>query len=381
MRRQNTTKKVKWLLLGALLLGHAAWAGQGAPVQEPNGKRYVDLVIALDTSGSMDGLIDSARQKLWDVVNLLGQAKPQPILRVGLISYGGSSGYAADKGWVRKEIDLTTDLDAVYAKLFALRTSGGIEYVARAVRDATRTMQWNQDPQTLKIVFVAGNEPANQDPVVPVESAVHEARERGIFVNAIYCGSDRAAEASGWRHVAGLGQGRYAAIDHNRVVAIATPMDKELERLSGELNRTYIAYGRAGGARKAKQAEQDRNAKSLGGVAASSRAVAKASPLYSAGDWDLVDARKSGKKKLAELKDEELPPAMQAMKPAEREAYVEAKAKEREALQQKIRELSAQRERYIQAERAKQPKPASASFDDAVSGAIKVQAESSGFAF
>ena len=40
---------------------------------------------------------------------------------------------------MRKDAELTTNLDDVYEKLFALRTNGGSEYVARAVHDATPT--------------------------------------------------------------------------------------------------------------------------------------------------------------------------------------------------------------------------------------------------
>src|SRR5205809_7325473 len=113
----------KQLILAVVTLCSSVALASG---QTSNAKK-VDLVIALDTSSSMDGLIDSARAKLWDVVNLLATAKPKPVLRVGLISYG-NTGYDAQAGWVRKESDLTTDLDGIYAKLFALRTNGGEEY-------------------------------------------------------------------------------------------------------------------------------------------------------------------------------------------------------------------------------------------------------------
>src|SRR5438874_2438893 len=277
--------------------------------QSTNGAKKVDLVIALDTSSSMDGLIDSARSKLWDVVNLLAHAKPSPVLRVGLISYG-NDGYDAKVGWVRKDAELTTNIDDVYEKLFALRTNGGSEYVARAVHDATNDMKWDQDQGTLKIIFVAGNEPANQDPQIPVERALGEARQKGIFVNAIYCGGDGAYEAAGWRQVASLGSGKYAAIDQNRVVAINTPMDGELAKLSNELNKTYVGYGAVAKEKAPRQAAMDAAAGSAGAPVAASRAAAKASVLYRNDEWDLVDARAHGKKDVAHMKAEELPEPM-----------------------------------------------------------------------
>jgi von Willebrand factor type A domain-containing protein len=350
------------------------------PIQQPtNGAKRVDLVIALDTSSSMDGLIDSARTKLWDVVNLLAHAKPTPLVRVGLISYG-NDGYDAKIGWVRKDAELTSNLDDVYEKLFHLTTNGGSEYVARAVHDATVDMKWDQDPNTLKIIFVAGNEPANQDPQIPVERAVGEARQKGIFVNAIYCGTDSSSEAGGWRQVAVAGAGKYAAIDQNRVVAINTPMDGELAKLSNELNKTYVGYGAAGHDKAQNQAAMDGAAGKSGGAVAASRAAAKASPVYRNDEWDLVDARAHGKKDVAKMKAEELPAPMRNMGEADRGRFLDGKARERGELQKRIADLSQKRDQFIATERKKQaagPK----GFDDAVTSSIRTEAESAGFAF
>jgi hypothetical protein len=361
------------------LMSLACTAHAGNNNQQQDQKRHVDLVIALDISGSMDGLIDSARQKLWDVVNLLAQAKPTPVLRVGLISYG-SPNYPAQSGYVNVDSPLTTDLDSIYSKLFALRTNGGDEYVARAVDVGTREMQWTQDQSALKIIFVAGNEPANQDPLIAVETAVNRAKEKHIFVNTIYCGYETAGEATGWRQVASLGGGKFAAIDQNHTVAIATPMDEELNRLSGELNKTYIAYGSEGGRRAANQMAQDKNAQGAGGMVAASRAVAKSSALYTNEEWDLVDAKKKGKK-IAEMPAAALPPAVAAMPAEKREEFVAGKAKDREKLQQQIAAVNAKREAYIKSERAKKAKPGAKALDDALGESIRSEAVSSGFAF
>jgi hypothetical protein len=350
------------------------------PIQQSTGgAKRVDLVIALDTSSSMDGLIDAARAKLWDVVNLLAHARPAPILRVGLVSYG-NDGYDARTGWVRKDAELTTNLDDVYEKLFKLRTNGGSEYVARAVHDATADMKWDQDQGTLKIIFVAGNEPANQDPQIPVERALAEARKKGIFVNAIYCGGDGAYEAAGWRQVASLGSGKYAAIDQNRVVAINTPMDSELAKLSNDLNKTYVGYGAAAGEKAANQAAMDSASGAAGAPVAASRAAAKASTLYRNDEWDLVDARKHGKKDVAQMPAAELPAPMRSMSAHDRDKFLDGKSRERTELQKRIADLSSQRDRFIQAQRKKQPSGAN-TFDDAVSSSVKTEAELAGFAF
>lgn len=382
MRKQLQTTIVLSTLLSFTTAAFAAPnppSGQAAQSQQrrPQASKHVDLVIAIDTSSSMDGLIDSARGKLWDVVNLLGQAKPQPILRVGLISYGNTA-HNPQAGWVKKELDLTSDLDKVYAKLFELRTSGGEEYVARAVTVATNDMSWSQDQSALKIVFVAGNESAQQDPKISVETAISGAREKGILVNTIYCGNARNTEAGGWAQVAALGHGKYASIDHNNIVAVNTPFDAELGKLNGQLNGTYIAYGSRGGEGLAMQAAQDKNAAAASAPAAASRVAAKSSGLYSNESWDLVDAKKKGKS-VKDLRAEELPVEMKPMTTVEREKFVEEKSRERAQIQQKIAEISRKRDEYIKTERSKTGGPAN--LDDAMKSAVKPAAEAAGFAF
>ncbi|HEX4461374.1 MAG TPA: vWA domain-containing protein [Polyangia bacterium] len=371
------------ILAGLILYSSVAMArGVQVPPQNQQQQQHakkVDLVIALDTSSSMDGLIDSARAKLWDVVNLLAHASPQPILRVGVISYG-NSGYDPNAGWVRRDVELTTNLDGVYEKLFALRTNGGEEYVARAVHDATNDLAWDQDPSTLKIIFVAGNEPANQDPKIPVAQALAEARQKGIFVNAIYCGSKTAGESTGWQQVAQLGHGEFAAIDQNHVAVIATPMDAELAKLSAQLDETYVGYGAAGGRRAQLQQSMDASAVAASPPAAAARASAKASSLYRNEEWDLVDARARDKKKVATMKPADMPAPMRTMSEKERGAFLDGKAKQRADVQKRIADLSKQRDGYIASERKKSV-TAHDGFDDAVTTTIKSEATKAGFKF
>jgi hypothetical protein len=319
---------------------------------------HVDLVIALDVSGSMRGLIDATRVKLWDVVRLLGQAQPQPRVRVGLVTFGGKQHDAA-AGWVRKELDLTTDLDAVSTRLFALSVAGSQEYVARAVQTATRDLSWDQDPSTLKILFVAGNESAEQDPRVSLAAALGEARQKRIYVNTIYCGAPETRESGGWKRVAALGRGEFAAIDHRRsALSSVTPYDAELGRLSTALSGTYVGYGAGSGARHSRQKDADDRAAADGPQVAAERAAAKASPVYDNSDWDVVDAIAKNKPVT------ELPPDLSRMSDSERSSFVRQRAGERAQLQQKIREIATRRDAYL----AQPAKPASVAVPPAPAG-------------
>jgi hypothetical protein len=110
----------------------APQAEEGAPV---------DVVIALDVSGSMSGLIESAKQRLWDIVNEIAQAQPAPDLRLAIVTYGNPS-YGAQTGFVRIDQAFTRDLDSVMKTLFSFGTNGGDEFVARAVHSSVHELDW-----------------------------------------------------------------------------------------------------------------------------------------------------------------------------------------------------------------------------------------------
>ncbi len=338
----------------------------------------VDLVICLDTSGSMQGLIEAAKQKLWDIVNELGRAKPKPHLRVGLYVYG-SPGYGAPTGYVKKLIDLTDDLDSVYEQLIPLRTEGGNEYVARVVRAAVMEQPWSKGKDALKIIIVAGNEPATQDQMYNSLEIAKQAITADIIVNTIYCGSPAHREAEGWRDVARAADGQFASIDQDRgTIVINTPFDAKLVELSAAINRTYVAYGREGRDGHARQEAADVASMQASPAAAASRAGAKAGGQYRNQAWDLVDAREQKDFDLANVKDEDLPPEMQSMTLEQRRQFLDEKAKERAIIQQQINQMSRQRQDWIAEELKRTGQSADKAFDAALLAAIRAQAARKG---
>jgi len=344
-------------------------------------RRAVDLAICLDTSNSMDGLIGSAKQKLWAIVNELATARPRPALRVALYQYG-NNGLNAETGWVQQVCELTGDLDAVYGKLFALRTNGGTEFVARVIRVATDNLKWSPDRNALKIIVVAGNEPATQDAKFKLEDSCKAAAGSGIIVNTIFCGNEVEGRSTGWADAARWADGRFAAIDQDSgTVVINTPYDKRLADLGAGLNKTYVAYGKAGREGAANQAAQDANASSLGAPAAALRAQAKAGSLYGNARWDLVDASKEKDFDLSKMKEEDLSDEMRKMNAEQRKAYIAEQAKKREAIQKEIKELSARRDEAIKQEMGKKGLNEKSAFDAALRQAVREQAEKKDFKF
>lgn len=343
--------------------------------------RPIDLAICLDTSGSMNGLIDAARAKLWDIVNDLALAQPRPELRVALLTFG-NNGHVAENGWVKIDVDFTDDLDLVSERLFALTTNGGEEYVARVVDAATRSLKWSEQKDALQMIIVAGNESAEQDPLLPFRDACKRAIERGVVVNSIYCGPPADGLAPAWREVATLSDGHFASIDQSLgATAIATPFDEELTTLSSAINATYLPFGEQGAWASDNQARQDNNAAGLNEAAAAQRCVTKGSALYSCSGWDLVDASKDAAFKLEDVKTENLPEAMRSMTLEERKAHIAAAATRRSELQKSINDLGEKRRAFVIEEEKKQAVEGGKSFDAAIRTAIRAQASGKGFSW
>lgn len=329
----------------------------------------------------MNGLIDAARSKIWDIVSDLATATPTPKLRVALLTYG-NDGLVAENGWTNIETDFTENLDVVSQKLFALSTNGGTEYVGRVVDKATSSLAWGKADESLKILVVAGNESADQDPTVKYPDACKRAIEKGIVVNSVYCGAPTDDVAPGWKDVARLADGHFAAIDQNNgTIVIATPFDDELVTLSAKLNTTYVPFGSGGEWNSSNQMLQDFNAMMVSGSVAAQRCVTKGGAIYDNRGWDLVDACKDSSFKLDGVKDDELPEAIRGKSLDEKKAFVAAKAKERDDVQKRVTELGVARTAFVTAELAKTNGSDKSAFDRAIRDAIRAQTTARGFAF
>jgi hypothetical protein len=369
--------------LNALLVAcFAALASLTGFAAESKPEPKIQIAILLDTSSSMGGLINQTREQLWKIVNTFATAKrdgKRARLELALYQYG-NSGLKADNHFVEKMSDLTANLDKVSEQLFALRTNGGEEYCGAVISHAMKELEWSGNPSDLKLIYIAGNEPFDQGPL-PYRDVVRSAIARGIVVNTIHAGDQATGVAQHWQDAAKLADGAFLTIDQNRaIVRIDAPQDAELAKLNDELNKTYIGYGPQGGEAMARQQVQDKNAQSLSASSMSTRTAAKASAAYDNSEWDLVDAKKGGRK-VAEMPAASLPAPLQAMKPAEREAFVEQKAKERAELQVKISKLAKDRESFVATETKKRATTGGKSMDDAVIESAKARAEAVDFVF
>lgn len=341
----------------------------------------VQIALLLDTSSSMDGLIEQTKRQLWTVVNAFQNARRDgqaARLEIALYEYG-NDGLSSEGGFIRQVMPLTTDLDRVSEQLFALKTNGGSEFCGQVIQKATQQLEWSKDRKDLKLIYIAGNEPFSQGPVA-FKTALGSAKEHGIVVNTIHCGPPEVGANTGWAEAARLAGGQPFNIDQNRAVAmIAAPQDEEIAKLGVELNKTYLGYGRSGAEAKKRQVAQDANA-STNAVSATTRAMSKASRLYDNSSWDLVDGTKQGKVKLEALKDEDLPEELRGKSVEERKAVLEAKEKERAELQARIQQLSAERQKYLAGKEQEQAAQGGDTLDKAILQSVKTQAKEQSFA-
>jgi len=344
----------------------------------------VQIALLLDTSNSMDGLIDQAKSQLWKVVNTFIDARHEgkaPIVEVALYEYG-NNGNAVGNDWVRLVSPMTRDLDSLSRQLFALKTNGGEEYCGAVIQRALGDLSWDARESTYKVVFIAGNEPFTQGRV-DVRSACKEALAKNIIINTIHCGSRQEGINGSWHDGAALAGGDFLVIDQDKAVAhVDAPQDKRISELSHKLNETYLGYGkrREEAAANQKLADSDAAQNAEAGAVVQ-RAVTKASSNYSNASWDLCDALEEKKIDLLSLKQDELPEEMKNIAPEKRREFVEQTAAKRALIQDEIKQLNKEREIYVADELKKLTDGGDKTLDQAMIETTRKQASALGYKF
>jgi von Willebrand factor type A domain len=361
-----------FVLAAAALLSTAAFS-------ESVAKPTVEVAFVLDTTGSMGGLIEGAKRKIWSIATAIVDSNPDADIRMGLVAY-------RDIGddYVTRTFDLTTDIQDLYAKLLELKARGGGDWpesVNEALDVAVNKLRWTEGSDTRRIVFLVGDAPPHmgyaQDVKYPTTLAV--AKQKGIIVNAVLAGDARDTERV-WRDIAQNGNGRFIPIpqDGGHVVIIETPYDEDIIILQKQINGTVIPYGPRGFQKRTEDKTQQLAQFAAAAPAAASDMAsylnkrARFSSEAITGDGDLVSDVASGRQKLASVKDEELPDNLRALKPEQRAAELDKQMNDRKALNEKLAALVAKRDKYVVEHREKSP-PKASSFDRAVEETLRAQ--------
>jgi Mg-chelatase subunit ChlD len=342
-------------------------------------KKTLEMVFVLDTTGSMGGLIEGAKTKIWSIVNDVMQRKDRPNVKIGLVAYRDNG-----DAYVTQVTPLTDDLDKIYSTLMDFKAQGGgdtPENVRRALAEGVDKTGWAKANQnTAQIIFLVGDAPPQnyeQEPDVLVTTA--KAVSKNMIVNTIQCGNATDTKQI-WQTIAQRGEGKYFAIAQDGgVQAISTPYDSRLAELAAKIGGTYLAYGGGAGA-EGEKFRRDNDAKQAAtetkvmadapSAAQADRAMNKAinSNAYAN---DLIQAVENETVKLEDVKEADLPDSLKKMSPAERKKEVAKRVAERKAIRAEIVELSKKRDEFIKAQRAKSGKQDG--FDAAVSNALSEQ--------
>ncbi|HEY9602535.1 MAG TPA: vWA domain-containing protein [Allocoleopsis sp.] len=340
-------------------------------------KAKIQIAILLDSSNSMDGLIDQARTQLWQIINSLTKVTKDgevPELEVALYHYGNDN-IPSSEGFVRLLTGFTPELDLVSQKLFSIQTKGGQEYVGWVIRSAMKELNWSKDKNDFHVIFVAGNEPFDQGPIDWRES-VALAVKGDTLVNTIYCGSAESQERQLWASGADEAKGSSFNINQDEKAAfIESPYDKDIATWNAKLNQTYIPYGVEGEVGQQRQATEDSNS----GMNLLARGASKASGYYNNASWDLIDALDRGIVTLERLSNDALPPAMRGMSLAQKQEYVAAKRAERQTIQATIRDLYQKRTEYIEKQHQASANNGEKTLDYVIIESLRKQLAAKGF--
>lgn len=344
-------------------------------------KPKIEVVFVLDTTSSMTGLIDAAKSNIWSIARTMASAQPAPEMNMGLVAF-------RDRGdaYLTKIMNLSTDLDSMYASLMDLRAEGGgdgPEDVNAALNAAINTIQWSQDASSYKVIFLVGDAPPHMD--YPDETKYPEllkqAQAKGIVVNCIQAGN-QADTRSTWEQIASLNQGKFLQVEQSgNAIAVTTPFDEKLAQLAKAMDETRLFYGDA-----EKRKSLDTKVKAAEKVHAATpaavqakRAEFNASAAGAANflaDSELVDAVSSGKVKLDELKKNQLPAPLQSMDLKEQAAELDRQATRRKEIKDEIAKLGAQRQDYIKSKISEEK--VETSLDGKLYDAVKTQAKAKG---
>lgn len=341
------------------------------PSPASTSKNRIQIAFLLDTSSSMDGLIDQAKARLWNILNEILKAEKDgetPDIEVALYQYG-NSGLLPEKGYIEQVTPLTTDVDLFSDKLFGLKTGGGDEFCGHVILRSTDELKWDDSPNAVKLIYIAGNEPFTQGEVRP-EDALSKARGKDIIVNTILCADPNGSDGPSWRLGAKKGAGDFFFINQDeRVTYVASPYDDAIETCNIKLNRTYVPIGSHGQLKRENQLRQDANAASYSKANLSARAKYKASTKYK-NEWDLVDAAEADEEAVFEQK-ESLPDSLRTLSDQDLKKKIVYISKERAALQKELRQLTAQRDAFVAEARKKEAGAQSNTLGERINASVR----------
>ena len=226
------TPSAAWGLLAALVVTSFAVASPA--------RADLDVVFALDTTGSMGGELQEVQERVRQLAASLAESRPGERLRFGIVAY-------RDRGdeYVTKTLPLTPDVATANAFLGRLEAGGGgdgPESVVAALAASLREMPWDLSDTVDRQIFLIGDAPPHldygDDP--DPESLVAEARRDRIVIHAIGCRSLSGSGIDFFRTMAYSTEGTYQHIGRVRAArpgALTRALDETARRSARPVER------------------------------------------------------------------------------------------------------------------------------------------------
>jgi len=345
------------------------------PISESD-RADIQLALLLDTSNSMDGLIDQAKGQLWNIINELSNATKNgkdAKFEIALYEYGNDR-LSSTHHYIRRVSDFTSNVDQISEKLFALTTNGGEEYCGAVIHASLSELEWS-NKSSLKTIYIAGNESFDQGGVSYISSCSN-ARAKNVKVNTIFCGDYETGRNLEWMSGARIADGSYNSIDQNKkTVHISSPYDDRISMLNSDLNETYIYFGKEGKMSLENLKTQDSNAGNYGKANFAKRSIFKSKSQYKNTKWDLVDAYEEDEDILDSAK--ELPEAYRNKSKSELASDIKNLSEKRKSIQSEISALA--KKRIIYTEQEKEKLGREVSLDDKIIRSLREQLKLAGF--
>ncbi len=167
------------------------------PVSSPR----IDVVFALDTTGSMSDEIQTVKEKIKSMADDIRKGTPVPDVRYGLVIY-------RDKGdeYVVKSYPFTRDIRNFGALISTVSANGGgdtPESVNEALDVAINRMGWDSN-QTQKLLFLIGDAGPHTDynNSFDYTTLARQARGKGINIYTVACSGMDSFGDSSFRSIA-----------------------------------------------------------------------------------------------------------------------------------------------------------------------------------
>jgi Mg-chelatase subunit ChlD len=169
----------------------------------------IDVVFAIDTTGSMSDEIQTVKEKIKNMARDIKSGRPSPDVRFGLVAF-------RDRGddYVVKSFPFTRDIQGFSSLVNALNADGGgdtPESVNEALDVAVNKMNWERGQGTQKLVFLIGDAGPHTDYANSnsYDTIARQAGQKGISIYSIGCSGIDSFGQEVFRQVAGTTGGSF----------------------------------------------------------------------------------------------------------------------------------------------------------------------------